>query len=136
MKQENQESLSIHQKMQNLKKLTMLGLFVILGTMACLSFYISISMQKGIRLRDELESIKAAEFSVTQIALASMDIIVDKADGKVLPEREKELGDGFATITDDALPIISNIYKEMENPDAYNSILETMNALKKGQWLT
>ncbi len=131
MKQENQESISIHQKMQNLKKLTMIGLFVILGTMACLSFYISISMQKSIKLRDELESIKAAEFSVTQIALASMDIIVDKADGKVLPEREKELEDGFATITTEALPIISNIYQEMESPDKYNSILETMNTLKK-----
>ena len=122
--------LSIHEKMQLLNKWAMSVLLIILGTMTIISIQISVSMQNSAKLRDNLAILKTAETDVLYIALASMDIIVDKADGVIMPERTKEITDGLDGLTK-ASTLISEIYKERNEPEKYDELMRTITTIKQ-----
>lgn len=123
-------SLSIHEKMKRLNRFAMTGLVIILGAMIIISAQISISMHNTAYIRDEINIIKNAEQNVLQIALASMDIIVDKADGQVMPERIKELSDSWNGAMNSA-SLIKKIYTEQKTPEKYDTIIDSLNQIKQ-----
>lgn len=125
------QNLSIHERIRRLSKWTVMALFLILGTMAFASYTISSSMKSGLKMREDMEIVKNAQFRVIQIALASMDIIVDKADGQVMPERIKELEDSMNYIESKALPLVLKVYTDNGQKEKYDTLVKSLQTIKQ-----
>ncbi len=130
MQNEAKAQLSIHAKLKKLNTYAIIALLIILGTMSVVSVQISLSMHHSTKLRDQLETIRTAETSVLQIGLAAMDIIVDKADGTVMPERINELTDGLGKL-EQALTLISETYKANNQAEKYDEMVSTIATIKQ-----
>lgn len=120
----NSINLSIKERMRRISAKTTISLFIVLGLMASISLFISINMQTGLHIRNNLESIKTAQTKVLEITLTSMDIIVDKGDGEIMPERTEELGKNFEYLKNTTLKEISHLYHDRKELEEMKSKLD------------
>lgn len=124
-------SLSINQRLKKISRLTILALFILLCGMSFASFNISQNMKHGAELRNQINAVKDAQTAVLSSTLTAMDVIVDKADGTVFPERIEEFKSNADRLEKELFPLILISYKDNNNEAAYKKLVQDFGVFKK-----
>ena len=122
---------SIKQKMSKLSTFSALILCAILGCMAIMCFYIYLSMNNGLVFEKKLAIAKQTQVSLLEVTLTCMDIIVDKAEGSVPQERQKELADNFSYIQNEGIPTLIELYSHYGHQDKFANFKKKLAILQK-----
>ena len=123
-------NMSIKDRMKQLSRWAVLCLVLALGVMTVLSFYVSVQMGKGLEMRDDLALINMAETKILEVSLTSMDIIVDKADGKVSEERQKELEDSLSFLEQKAAPLVRKLLVQNNDTAKFDTFQQKLANLR------
>lgn len=95
------DGLSVKSKLRASVTAVIIALTIVMAFMAVSSFRISAHTKENDVLREEAKALYDARQSILLLTLSAMDTIVDKAEGKMYPERIAEADDAFAAIMKD-----------------------------------
>lgn len=121
-------NMSIKDRMKQLSRWAVLCLVLALGIMTVLSFYVSMQMGRSLEIRKDLTLINDAKVKILEVSLTSMDIIVDKTDGEVSAERQKELEDSLSFLEQKAAPLVQKLLAH--DQAKFNNFQEKLTDLK------
>jgi uncharacterized coiled-coil DUF342 family protein len=117
------QGLSVKSKMKVSVQAVILALTVIMAFMAFANYRIYTHTVQNNELREQSKAMYDMRDSVLLLTLAAMDTIVDKADGRMYPERITEADDALADIMK-AMPGVEGFAKSIGKEDIAADVKE------------